>query len=141
MTQMSPKRYFLAFEDGIWHLRKREHRDWAVPPISEAAETIPAMRLLVAEVGIDPLTVEWPQDYPVLYELDEDNQSTGYVMRFCSDACAETFRLRGVAERTAPFERATWGREDYCNTEEVCCECGRLLDLTEISSTPAVKAL
>lgn len=64
------------------------------------------------------------QSIPVVYELDDAGEASGEVMPFCSDACADRFRMERV-ESQGQFPRYAWGKDSLTQFKELqCAECG-----------------
>lgn len=72
---------------------------------------------------------------PVVYELDDDNEASGHVYQFCSDACADNFRMENLPI-VEQFSRFTWGNEVGARFEEdMCVECGTRLPYNKKKET------
>lgn len=77
---------------------------------------------------IEPRQQAEEPSLPVIFQLDDNGEATGYTLRFCSAPCRAAFRAdptnaREIEEPTAD------GDEAYHNQGEICTQCNEPLDL------------
>ena len=61
-------------------------------------------------------------DSPAIFELNEHHEATGTVIHFCSEPCADGFRM-DLLDPLSQFPMYTWGRSRPSDGE-ICVTCG-----------------
>ena len=70
--------------------------------------------------------------FPVIYLLGDDNEATGFTLRFCSAACRS--RFRADPDYAADLEEPTADGDepaDRLDANETCRQCGAPLTQPE----------